>query len=140
MTRWKSALLALAGIGLLSISVVSCVVPVPGSNPSGDGRKAFVVSGNVEDLRPGGTRPMVLTVRNPNSVAIRVTSITVSAGGAGGGCTAASLTLPHWTGSLQVPKRGTAAVTVDVALKPTAPDACRGAQWPLTYGGAAVKA
>jgi hypothetical protein len=98
-----------------------------------------VVSGQVQNLRPGGSRPMVLTVRNPNSVAIKVTSVTVAAGAAGSSCPASALTLPRWTGGLVVPKRGTASLTVNVGLKPTAPDTCQGARWPLTFGGTAVK-
>jgi hypothetical protein len=144
MSRWKHRLLALTGVGLLSAGVASGVVlNTPGNaNAEGNanGHRDFVVSGHVEDLRPGGTRPMVLTVRNPNSVAIRVTSVTMAAGAAAPGCPASSLTLPQWTGSLRVPKRGTASLTVDVHLKPGAPNVCQGARWPLTYGGTAVKA
>jgi hypothetical protein len=148
MTRWKLGLLAITGAGLLSLGAFSLVgssaAPKPSAGGQGNGQanghRDFVVSGQVGDLRPGGSRPMVLTVQNPNSVAIRVTSITVAAGAAGPGCPGSSLTLPQWTGSLQVPKRGTASVTVDVALEPSAPDACQGADWPLTYGGTAVKA
>jgi hypothetical protein len=151
MTRWKLALLALTGVGLLSIGAFfsltgSSAAPTPKppakgqSNGQANGHQDFVVSGHVEELRPGGTRPMVLTVRNPNSVAIRVTSLTVTAGSVPG-CPAAALALPQWTGSLLVPKKnGTATLTVDVQLRPSAPDACQGARWPLTYGGTAVKA
>jgi len=149
MSRWKLALLALAGVGLLTFGAFSFAGSSAASKPpasaksnngQANGHRDFVVSGQVEDLRPGGTRPMVLTVRNPNSIGIRVTSLTVRAGAASAGCSASSLTLPQWTGSLVVPKNGTATLTVQVGLKPTAPDACQGAQWPLTYGGTAVKA
>jgi hypothetical protein len=147
MPRWKLGLLALAGVGLLSIGAFSftgssAAPKAPGNghgNGQANGHRDFVVSGHVEDLRPGGSRPMVLTVQNPNSVAIRVTSVTITAGTAAPGCPASSLTLPHWTGSLQVPKNGTASLTVNVALKASATDACQGAQWPLTYGGRAEK-
>ncbi len=150
MSRWKHRLLALTGVGLLSVGASSLAgssaAPKPKppttsqSNGQANGHEDFVVSGHVEELRPGGTRPMVLTVRNPNSVAIRVTSLTVTAGSAPG-CPASTLTLPQWTGSLLVPKKnGTATLTVNVHLKPSAPDACQGARWPLTYGGRAVKA
>jgi hypothetical protein len=148
MSRWKLALLAIIGVGLLSYGAGSFVGSSAASKPKAggqgngqaNGHKDFVVSGQVENLRPSGTRPMVLTVRNPNSVGIRVTSITVRAGAASASCQASLLTLPQWTGSLAVPKNGTAMLTVNVGLKPTAPDACQGARWPLTYGGTAVKA
>ena len=151
MTRWKLALLAITGVGLLTFGAFSMVgssaAPKPASaqgngqnNGQANGHQDFVVSGEVQDLRPGGTRPMVLTVRNPNSVGIRVTSLTVRAGAASATCQASSLTLPQWTGSLVVPKNGTGTVTVQVSLKTSAPNACQGARWPLTYGGTAVKA
>ena len=152
MSRWKPTLLALTGAGLLSIGALSVVTSDAASTPKSDppvngqgngqanGHQDFVVSGQVEDLRPGGSQPMVLTMRNPNSVDIRVTDLTVTAGAAGIGCAASSLSLPHWTGSLRVPKRGTASLTVNVALRPSAANACQGARWPLSYGGTAVKA
>jgi hypothetical protein len=160
MTRWKLGLLALLGVGVLSFGAFSVMDSSAASKPSApsqangpksastngqgngqaNGHQDFVVSGQVENLRPGGSRPMVLTVQNPNSVAIRVTSLTVTASAASSACPASSLTLPQWTGSLLVPKNGTAAVTVDVALKATAPNACQGSRWPLAYGGTAVKA
>jgi hypothetical protein len=152
MSRWKLALLAITGVGLLTFGAFSVVgssaAPKPKAGGQGNGQangqanghEDFVVSGQVENLRPGGSRPMVLTVRNPNSVGIRVTSLTVRAGNASTACQASSLTLPQWTGSLVVPKNGTGTLTVQVSLKPTAPDACQGARWPLTYGGTAVKA
>ena len=148
MSRWKLALLATTGVGLLTFGAFSVVgsSAAPKAKASGqgngqaNGHEDFVVSGQVEDLRPGGSRPMVLTVRNPNSVGIRVTSLTMRAGNASTACQTSSLTLPQWTGSLVVPKNGTGTLTVQVSLKPSAPDACQGAQWPLTYGGTAVKA
>jgi hypothetical protein len=148
MSRWKLAFLALVGVALLSLGASSFVGSSAASKPKAggpgngqaNGHRDFVMSGQVENLRPGGSRPMVLTVRNPNSVGIRVTSLTVRAGAASVACQASLLTLPQWTGSLVVPKNGTATLTVNVALRPTAPDACQGARWPLTYGGTAVKA
>lgn len=152
MSRWKLALLAMAGVGLLAFGAFSIVgssaSPKPKAGPrstgqgngQANGHKDFVVSGQVENLRPGGTQPMVLTVRNPNSVGIRVTSLTVSAVSASTTCQASYLTLPQWTGSLVVPKKGSSTLTVQVSLKPAAPNACQGARWPLSYGGTAVKA
>ena len=140
MSRWTYRLLALTGVGVLSVGALSMAGATPQPNANANGHRDFVVSGRVEGLRPGGTRPLALTVENPNSVAIRVTSITVAAGAARPGCPGSSLVVPRWTGSLAVPRRGTASVSVDVRLPGSAPDACQGAVWPLTYGGTAVKA
>src|SRR6186997_2575184 len=98
MTRWKLGLLALVGVGALSVGAFSALdssaAPKPPAAPKSstknaasagqgngqaNGHQEFVVSGQVENLRPGGSRPMVLTVQNPNSVAIQVTSLTVTA-------------------------------------------------------------
>ncbi len=154
MTRRKLGLLALTGVGVLSIGAFSLTnssaapkpaapkppAPAP-ANSQGNGHQEFIVSGHVENLAVGGSRPMVLTVQNPNSVAIRVTSLTVSASAASSACPASALNLPQWTGSLLVPEKGgTASVTVTVGLKSTAPNACQNARWPFAYGGTAVKA
>jgi hypothetical protein len=138
MSRWKHRLLAFTGVGLLSIAAASCVAATPDA-PAAD-RHVFIASGQVEDLRPGATQPMVVTVRNPNNSPIRVTSVTMHAAAASGACPASSLDLPAWTGSLLVAKRSTATVTVDVGLEAGAPSECSGAIWPLTYSGSAVKA
>ena len=140
MSRWTYRLLAVTGVGLLSIGALSLAGATPPPQANANGHQEFVVSGRVEGLRPGGTRSLALTVQNPNSVAIRVTSITVAAGTARPGCPGSSLVLPQWTGSLPVAQRGTASLSVNVRLPAGAPDACQGATWPLTYGGTAEKA
>ena len=156
MTRWKLGLLGLTGVGVLSIGALSLTdsgaaskpaAPKPAASAKGNGNanahghRDFVVSGQVGNLAPGASRPMVLTVRNPNNVAIRVTSLTVTASAASPSCPASALALPSWTGSLLVPENdGTASVTVNIGLEATAPNACQSARWPFAYGGTAVKA
>jgi len=151
MSRWKLALTALVGAGLLSIGVLLSSAVIDGQQTTrtvtlaagqgqGSDHKDFIVTGQVTSLDPGVNRSLVLTVRNPNNFAIRVTSVTVAASAASSSCPAGALTLPSWTGSLLVPKDGTTTLTLQLLLKATAPDACQGATWPLTYGGTAVKA
>jgi hypothetical protein len=101
---------------------------------------SFRISGNVAGLYPGARLPLVLTVTNPQHFAIAVTTLSVSAGNAAPGCTAANLTATSFSGRLTVPAGGTGAVSVRVTLAHSAPNACQGAVFPLRYTGVASKA
>ncbi len=154
MSHWKPALLALTataalGVGIVALSPLGDSVAKAsssgrgqpaGSKAEANGRREFVVSGQVLGLHPGAVKPLVLTVRNPNSLAIRVTSISVTVGAAGATCPATTVVVPRWSGSLLVPRDGTAAVTLSSRMSASAPDGCQSATYPLSYGGSAVKA
>ena len=154
MSYWKRALLPLAAIAVLGVGSIALSFfgePVAKASSSGRGQPAsgkgqanvhheFVVSGHVVGLHPGAVKPLVLTVRNPNSVAIRVTSINVTVRAAGATCPATTMVVPRWSGSLLVPRDGTAAVTVSSRMSASAPNGCQSATYVLSYGGSAVKA
>ena len=154
MSYWKAALLALAAIAALGVGIVALSFfgdPMAKASSGGrgqpvgrkgeaNGRREFVVSGNVVGLHPGAVKPLVLTVRNPNSVAIRVTSINVAVRAAGATCPATTVVVPGWSGSLLVPRDGTAMVTVSSRMSASAPNGCQSATYLLSYGGSAVKA
>jgi hypothetical protein len=101
---------------------------------------SFRISGSVAGLYPGAQLPLVLTVTNPEHFAIVVSSLSVTVGAAMPGCGAANLTATSFARSLHVPALGTAAVSVQVTLAHSAPNACQGAVFPLHYTGLAGKA
>jgi hypothetical protein len=101
---------------------------------------SFRISGSVAGLYPGAQLPLVLTVTNPERFAIVVSSLSVAVGPAMPGCGAANLTATSFAGRLHVPALGTAAVSVQVTLAHSAPNACQGAVFPLHYTGLAGKA
>lgn len=113
-------------------------VPVNGSTYD---PKSFSISGSVRDLYPGGTVPLVLTLTNPNTVAIRVSSLTVAVSAAGRACPASALDVSAYVpGSVVVPGNGTATATLQVRMTSDSPDGCRATSFRLTYSGTAVKA
>lgn len=101
---------------------------------------SFRISGNVAGLYPGAKLHLVLTVTNPQQFAIVVNKLSVSVVAAAPGCAAANLTATSFSGNLQVPKLGTAAVSLQVTLAHSAPNACQGVVFPLHYTGLAGKA
>ena len=116
------------------------IVNSNGNAGNGNDAKSFVVSGDVEGLAPGVTRTLFLKLSNPNNGDISVQSLTVAVGDSSKTCTGANVRVGALTGPVFVPGRGTAQVTLPVTMLGTAPGACQGATFPLTYGGSAVKA
>lgn len=95
----------------------------------------FHIAGGLGGLFPGTASPLVLSVYNPNKVAITVTSITTTVGDASTGCPATYLSVASFGGSLAVGPKQTATVAVPAQLSHSAPDACQGAVFPLRYSG-----
>ena len=100
----------------------------------------FSVSGNVGGLYPGTTRSLVLTVTNPQKVAITVTSITTTVSNASTKCGAANLKVTAFSGHLVVKAGTTAHATVAATMAHSAPNGCQGADFPLHYTAVATEA
>lgn len=107
--------------------------------------------GSLGTLFPGApAQSLPLTIANPNSVPILVTSITVSASSSPPGCASAeNLILTGASASsaspIQVPANGSislpgpdgSAPTIGLRDLPVSQDACQGAQFPLSFSGTA---
>lgn len=100
---------------------------------------SFSISGSVEGLYPGLTRPLTLTVTNPQHFTIVVTSLTVTVHDARLGCTAGNIAVSPFTGELPVRALGSATVTLRITLTHHAPNACQGAVFPLLYSASAFR-
>jgi hypothetical protein len=113
----------------------------------------FSVSGNLTGLlAPGLSGSLLLTVSNPNSDPILVTSLTVTvqSGSTKAGCdgptnlqivqsnasAANPLTVPAH-GSASLPSGGVSAPQVQMKNLPVSQDACKGATFTFAYGGSA---
>jgi large repetitive protein len=119
----------------------------------GSAGKPFTIAGNVsEPLAPGISRTLALTVTNPNTVAITVTSLTVTpgAGSSKEGCDgptnlAVTQSNASSTNPLVVPASGHVSLPAGSVSTPqvlmrdlaTNQDACKGASFAFTYGGSA---
>jgi hypothetical protein len=107
--------------------------------------------GSLGALLPGAPAQVLpLTITNPNSVPILVTSIMVSASASPPGCPSAeNLILTGASASsaspIQVPANGSislpgpsgSAPTIGLRDLPVSQDACQGAQFPLSFSGTA---
>jgi hypothetical protein len=107
-------------------------VPEPGS---------FTITGDVPVLFPGATAELTLTVQNRNYQAITVSRLTVASTGVDAqhtGCDPLVVSSPGFSGSLSVASMSTATTDVPISMSASAPDACQGATFTLTYGGSAT--
>jgi len=117
-----------------------------------DGMPFTIGGGAVGSLYPGVTRTLALTIANPNSVPILVTSlvVTIAPGSTRAGCDgpanlevtqsdaseANPLTVPA-NGQITLPAGGVAAPQLRMRNLATNQDACKSALFSLTYSGSA---
>jgi hypothetical protein len=117
------------------------------------GAQGFTVAGDAPGaLFPGVSQPLALTVTNPNSVPISVTSLTVTiqAGSTKPGCdgstnlqvtqssaSASNALVVPAGGHVTLPSGTVSAPQVLMKDLPTNQDACRGAAFSFSYGGSA---
>lgn len=124
---------------------------------AGSGQSAvFYVSGDVSGLYPGSspTTQLVMSVRNPFSFQIHVTSLAFYVGDASTSCPASNFLVvvgsTTYTGSASTPinvpesfyvpsGQALPAPGLPVYLAGGAPAACVGGSFPLTYGGTATQ-
>ena len=117
------------------------------------GRKSFTIAGGAAgSLAPGISQPLVLTISNPNSVAIYVVSlaVTVKPGSSNPGCDGPAnlqITQSNASGSnaLTVPAHGQVTLPAGSVSAPQAlmrdlasnQDVCKGASFAFAYSGSA---
>ena len=101
-------------------------------------RNEFTIGGNVSGLYPGKTAPLVLRITNPNGYAITVTSVSTQVTSLQSGCGSTNVAVSNFSGHLYLPANGTTHVTVLAHMAHSAPDACQGAHFLLTYSGTGV--
>jgi hypothetical protein len=129
------ARLAGSGVGL-----GGRVAPQPSLAATQSAPGAFSIAGGVDGLYPGVTKPLTLTLTNPQHFAIVVASVTVSVQDASVGCSAANVAVTSFAGTVRVDAQASAHVTLQLGLRHQAPDACQAAVFPLRYSGLASKA
>lgn len=116
---------------------------VAAGKPGSSDAKTFRIDGSASGLFPGAVRPVPLVLTNPNSFPINVTELSVTVASSSAGCEAAAhLDGSSWHGSAVVAKKGslTLASALTITMKPSAPQACEGLGFTLTFAGKADKA
>jgi hypothetical protein len=115
------------------------VTPGPGSPGPGvvlaATRSQFSIAGSVTGLYPGVTLPLVLVVTNSKPFTISVQTISTTVGSPSIACPGINLHVTSFSGQLPVAPGSTTTTVVEVSMDPSAPDACQGALFPLSYLG-----
>jgi hypothetical protein len=96
-------------------------------------RPPLSVSGSVRGLYPGARLRLRLRVRNARGFPIRVVSLKVRVGNASRGCRRRQLRIGRFRPSLVVPAHRSRRTALPVTMLRTAPDACKGAVFPLRF-------
>lgn len=112
--------------------------PASGTHPGAGAANAtmFTISGALSDLYPGERVKLVLTVTNPFTYAITVTSIITTVANASPKCAAKFLTVASFQGSRAVSAGRSIHISVVAVMRHSAPNACQGVTFPLQYDGA----
>ena len=95
----------------------------------------FAITGQVDGLYPDADLTLDARVTNPYSARIRVTSIAVAVRDAGPGCPASMIRVRDSRAEVEIPANATGTVPLEMRMEPSAPDACQGATWMLTFAG-----
>lgn len=99
----------------------------------------LAISGEVDGLYPGGGVALDVTLTNPYRFDLRVRSLEVDVSDASPACPASVLVVGPVPSGQRIPGRGATAVDVPIAMLDTAPDACQGATFALSYTATATK-
>lgn len=94
---------------------------------------SLAVRGGVHGLSPGSRTRMPVTVRNRTHAPLELRRIVVRVAPASPRCPARYLVVRRFRGERIVPARGTVRVRLKVRLRRSAPDACQGRRFPLTF-------
>ncbi len=119
----------------LVVPAVALVAGVPAvvSHDVAGAAGELKLSASIVGLYPGADLDRAVTVHNPLDGAISVRSASVVVGDASSGCTAANLRAEPFAGDVAVAAHGTGTIPVRLHMAGSAPDACQGATFPLTF-------
>ena len=100
----------------------------------------FPISGSIADLVPGDQRTLVVQLTNPNPFTVSVNQVAVTATAASAACGVANLSIQPLPAPVLVDGNATGTAGIPIKLVATAPDACQGATFPLTFSAEVTKA
>ncbi len=111
----------------------------PGGTSAGAaGPDDFTMSANFSGLYPNADLIADVSVHNPQNFAIAVKAATVIVGDASPTCLAGNVIADSFSGDIVVPAQGNAIVPVRMQMLASAPNACQGAVFPLTFAAEGV--
>jgi hypothetical protein len=96
----------------------------------------LTIEGSISGIVPGASATLALTLRNASDAPHPVTRVRADGTGVAvgpGHCDNGYLELGEWRGAVTVPARGTATVTLPVAISAGLPAECATVVWGLLY-------
>ncbi len=117
----------------LLIVLLAALTPVAAGGGVARAADHFVLSADLSGLYPNVDADFPVSVTNPADFAIAVQSASVAIGDANPSCTATYLTARSFSGDVVVPAHGSATFPIHLHMAGSAPDACQGATFPLTF-------
>jgi hypothetical protein len=135
------------GWAVIAVLVVGTAAAAATGNGNGNGNgnpgHAITVTGtSPTGLSPGATKPVTVTISNPNQQDAQVTSVTITVGNASSSCPAAgNITVTSYDSARRgalvyiAPKNGSVQVPLSITmLDPHASqDTCKSKSFPLTF-------
>ena len=119
---------------LLVMLIVATAVAVP-ATVAHAAEVEFTLTTQYSGLYPDADVSVPVTVHNPASYRLAVHTAQVRVGDASAACSAANLEASSYSGDVVAPPHGDATIPVRMHMVATAPDACQGATFPLSFTG-----
>ena len=129
--RLAGGVAVIAGVGLIVLALLGQSAPA---------KDEFAIAGEIDGLFPGAVGTLAAPVTNPKPFTIRVVSTRVTVRDASSACPASMIEIEAPEAAIEIPTGVTRGVPLDVRMALAAPDACKGATWPLEFSGMAVGA
>jgi hypothetical protein len=130
-----------AALLVLSASIALAADRLPELGSAGDPQGLTLVapaasvkiSGHVSGMVPGRVATIKARVRNPGKVAALVKKVTATVGDAGPGCDAGNLVVTRSKKAVRVAPGRRVKVKLRATMAASAPDACQGLIFPLSF-------
>lgn len=118
---------------VLILIVVIIAAPFVPTGATAHAARDFTLSADFVGLYPDADVDIPVTVHNPQTYPIAVQSASVTIGDASPTCTNANVTAQSFSGDVHVPAGDDATFPLRMHMLASAPDACQGASFPLTF-------
>lgn len=112
---------------LVGVVLASATTPAHAADPQ------FTLTAGYQGLYPDARVAVPVTVHNPQSFPIEVSTASATVGDARSDCPSRYVSVTTFAGRVRVPAYGTSIVPMQFHMLASAPDACQGAVFPLTF-------
>jgi hypothetical protein len=118
----------LCASGTLLLAAALLAIP-----PAAAADQQFTLGASVDGLYPNANLEAPVTVHNPLDYPIAVHAAEVVVGDASAECPASNLVAGSFAGDVVIAAGGTAAIPIRLQMVSSAPNACQGVTFPLTF-------